>query len=300
MLSRLLTLREQVILTGLAISIFLGAAMLYLQESRQPVRDPLTPDRVAGGVTAEEGIFAPPQVAAEADVPPASSLPNTNHVPVQTTPSMPASGTTSEPRASESPGSMEPPGKIGVAVMGAVQRPGFYWMDPNQRVLDLLEAAGGVLDEADTSRINQAAYLLDGATLTVPTLPRQERADGVLRLRRGTIRGTNNPSAYLVDGVGVDRTQQFYAPDAAPMPSGHPDSPHTAGSMPAASASGLVSLNRGTQAELESLPGIGPALAGRIIQHRNQRPFQHVEELVEVSGIGPQRLEAVRDLVTVY
>lgn len=61
-----------------------------------------------------------------------------------------------------------------------------------------------------------------------------------------------------------------------------------------------INLNSATREELELLPGIGPALAGRIIEHRGTRgPFRRVEDLARVSGIGPRTLERLRPHVTV-
>ena len=65
---------------------------------------------------------------------------------------------------------------------------------------------------------------------------------------------------------------------------------------PGISAAGQVNLNTVTQAELEALPGIGPALAKRIIE---VRPYRSVEDLDRVQGIGPATLAKIRPLVTV-
>jgi competence protein ComEA len=62
---------------------------------------------------------------------------------------------------------------------------------------------------------------------------------------------------------------------------------------------GLINLNRATAQELEALPGIGPKLAADIVAFRQEQPFASIEDLQLVSGIGPKRLEAVLDLVTV-
>jgi competence protein ComEA len=68
----------------------------------------------------------------------------------------------------------------------------------------------------------------------------------------------------------------------------------------ASAGNGLISLNQADAAALEALPGVGPVLAERIIAHREERgPFQSVEDLLEVPGIGEAKLASIRDLVAV-
>lgn len=63
---------------------------------------------------------------------------------------------------------------------------------------------------------------------------------------------------------------------------------------------GLISPNRADASQLEELPGVGPVLAERIVAHREANgPFEAVEDLLEVPGIGEAKLAALRDLIVV-
>lgn len=77
--------------------------------------------------------------------------------------------------------------------------------------------------------------------------------------------------------------------------------PGPEGSVSAAAAGGRdgpIHLNRATAAELDELPGIGPVIAQRIVDHRESNgPFQTIEDLLDVPGIGEAKLASIRDLV---
>ena len=69
---------------------------------------------------------------------------------------------------------------------------------------------------------------------------------------------------------------------------------------PAPAPGGLININTASQSELESLPGIGPVLAQRIIEYRQSHgPFSNAEEIMDVSGIGPGIFKKIKDLITV-
>ena len=145
----------------------------------------------------------------------------------------------------------EPPGPVVVHVAGAVARPGVQRLPPGARVIDAVDAAGGLLPEADAGRVNLAAELVDGTQVYVPA-------------------------------VG----------EAPPSP--------PAGGAGGADAGGLVDLNIADLEALDALPGIGPATATAIIEHRERNgPFASVEGLLEVNGIGEAKLAQLRDLVRV-
>ena len=108
--------------------------------------------------------------------------------------------------------------------------------------------------------------------------------------RRGAALEGLNLAAPLVDGT------QILVPEAATdrtLP------PAASGAVPG-DASAQINVNTADALELEELPGIGEVLSQAIVDYRTKNgPFTSVDELEDVSGIGPSTLEDVRDLVTV-
>jgi competence protein ComEA len=186
---------------------------------------------------------------------------------------LPRAATGSAPTMSSTPSLREPTGTVAsgmwIAAAGAVNRPGLYRLRTGARVSELLVAAGGLSVDADIDRLNLAAILLDGQRLYVP--------------RRGE---ASVPSVVTGDGG---------SPPTAPAPpsggSSDPDPP---------SREHPVNLNTATLADLDRLPGVGPSTAAAIIDHRTKNgPFHGVDDLALVRGIGPAKLEQLRELVTV-
>lgn len=97
-----------------------------------------------------------------------------------------------------------------------------------------------------------------------------------------------NLAALLVDG------QRVYVPRVGePVPA-------TSGGGAPTTMPGPIDLNRATADELDALPGVGPATAAAIVAYREQHgPFGRVDDLAQVRGIGPAKVEALRGLVTV-
>lgn len=89
----------------------------------------------------------------------------------------------------------------------------------------------------------------------------------------------------------------------APLPAAEPetDDAEPADSLQEApEATDKININTATSAQLETLPGIGPAIAGRIIEHRNTHgPFQRIEDIKNVRGIAEGRFSKIKELITV-
>ncbi|GAB1410454.1 helix-hairpin-helix domain-containing protein [Desulfovibrionales bacterium] len=64
-------------------------------------------------------------------------------------------------------------------------------------------------------------------------------------------------------------------------------------------AAELVDINTATEAQLVALPGIGPAIAAKIIEYRTTTPFTSPEQIMDVKGIGPAKFEAIKNLISV-
>jgi competence protein ComEA len=165
---------------------------------------------------------------------------------------------------------------ITVYVTGAVRQPETLVTVPyGSRVQDVIEAAGGLLDNADLVRVNLAAIVRDGDQIHVA------------ELTMSTDVPTDTP-------INAPTNAPTDAPTNAPT-----DSPTDAPTEEASIESSLVNLNTATQADLETLPRIGPALAERILAYRDEiGQFTSVDELNNVSGIGGATLDGLRPLVT--
>lgn len=159
-----------------------------------------------------------------------------------------------------------PADTVTVHVAGEVAEPGLVELPAGARVQDALQAAGGPTEQAAVDRLNLAAPAVDGSQILVPG---PESIPGVGGGGDGAA-GAGTPAAA---GSGVGGT--------------------------GAGGPGGVNVNTADAATLEQLPGIGPALAGRIIDHREQvGPFGSLEDLDAVSGIGPAMMERLDGLVS--
>lgn len=150
------------------------------------------------------------------------------------------------------------PPHVYVHVIGAVERPGVYDLETGARVIDAVTAAGGLKPEAGAAGVNLARVLSDGEQIAVPTKEQLAKGEAV-------------PGAAGTGGVGASGPAQ----------------------------GGKVNINTADAAMLDTLPGVGPSTAQKIIADREANgPFAAVEDLGRVSGIGPKKLDGLKDLIS--
>jgi competence protein ComEA len=164
---------------------------------------------------------------------------------------------------------------IMVYVSGEVVKPGVYVLLATARVIDALQAAGGATNHADLVVVNLAAPLVDAAQVFIPRMGSTPR----VTLPRPHA-GINLPIAGGSGGTGTGAG---------------------AGAVGSAtSAAGIVDINSATLSDLDALPGVGPSTAQAIIDYRIANgPYASVDDLLNVRGIGPSKLAAMRARVRV-
>lgn len=177
----------------------------------------------------------------------------------------------------------DPPTPIPVRihVTGAVVNPGVYALPRGSIVQDAINAAGGLTERADTRALNLAQAVLDGDQINIPELP-----------PTATVTPTPHPTHTLAPTITVGPGTPSPTPEATATVNAAPTTATTSG--------GLININTASQAELETLPRIGPAIAQRIIEYRTANgPFSSIEQIMNVRGIGPATFAQIKDFITV-
>jgi competence protein ComEA len=159
------------------------------------------------------------------------------------------------------------PALITVSVSGAVNQPGVIQLGADARLADAIQKAG-IKPEADLSKLNLTLVLHQGDQISIPA------------------RAPSSPPAPSANSL-VSSTA---SPTSQNTPSQPTLSPQNA----------KINLNTASLAELDTLPGIGPALAQRIIDYRSENGgFKSVEEIKEVRGIGDILFDEIKDHVII-
>ena len=262
---RRLVVIGSVLVAVLAAVVVLGPAALARVPRSEPqssTEDPVLPLTPAAALPVEVGHAPPADLAGAAGGQPVSSIART---------AADAAARPSSPSAPSVPSSPSAPSSapvgpttptVVVHAAGAVVVPGVYRLADPTRVTDVVAAAGGLTGDADPDVLNLAARVGDGERVFVP--------------RRGQA-----PPEVIVGTTG---------------------SGSSTGSATGAVAGSLaaVDLNAATATQLDALPGIGPAIAERIIEARTRvGRFRSVNQLLDVPGIGEAKFSSLKTRVRV-
>jgi competence protein ComEA len=175
---------------------------------------------------------------------------------------------TSETQSSndQSPTAQATPSRVVVYICGEVKRPGVYEMTNGARVSDGISRAGGALADADLEQLNLAQPLADAMKVDVP--------------KKGEHLAF---TAFGNEQYGQPQTHRAR---------------HGGRSSHKLQPGQTLDINTASETELTQLPGVGPSLAARIVEYRTENgPFQSIDDLQNVSGIGPSKFDKMAPYV---
>lgn len=152
--------------------------------------------------------------------------------------------------------------EIIVHITGEVIYNGVIKIEKGSRISDVIEKAGGLTEEADLSRVNLAYQVQDGQKIYIPNVNSDLEQE--------------NPEEYVTESAGDNII------------------------IEEKNNKGKVNINTAMQTELETLNGIGPSTALKIIEYRNKNgEFKTIEDLKNVIGIGNAKFENIKENICV-
>jgi len=163
---------------------------------------------------------------------------------------------------------------IFVHVSGAVNKEGIIELKVNSRISDAIEKAGGVREDAYVKDINLAYKLEDGMKIHIPTIQENEEEKN----KNEDNEEEDNTQEHITTSRGIETSE----------------------SNKKEAQNSKININTATQTQLETIPGIGPSTALKIIAYREENgEFKNIEDIKEVSGIGEAKFEKMKDYIRV-
>lgn len=155
--------------------------------------------------------------------------------------------------------------KIVIHITGQVKNPGLVYLDEGARIADAIKEAGGSTKDAALDKVNLAYVLEDGQKIYIPN--KNEKISEI---------------QYIITDSGENVLKD------------------TGKESNVKGGIKKVNINSANQEELETLPGVGPALAGRIIEYRNSNgKFEKVEDVQNVKGIGDSKFTNIKEHICI-
>ena len=161
---------------------------------------------------------------------------------------------------------------IFVYVTGAVNKPGMVELENKKggvRAAEAVEKCGGLLPTADVNNFNMAEVITDGQHIRVPEKNVESSPNESQNISNGNVSAANSNKSI-------------------------------SSNKKATSAGGVVNINSASSEELQTLNGIGPKMAEKIIEYRNNNgAFKSIDEIKNVRGIGDKKFEKLRDHIRI-
>ncbi len=148
-----------------------------------------------------------------------------------------------------------------VHITGAVKTPGIVKLPEGARIEDAIDKAGGLTEDADISDVNLAYVLEDGIKIKIPTISEEKNEEIII----------NSSGEGIVEKEISNNSENK-----------------------------IININKANETDLQTLPGIGASLAGRIVEYRDSNgKFNEIEDIKNVSGIGDSKYENIKNLICV-
>lgn len=155
--------------------------------------------------------------------------------------------------------------KIMVHISGQVVKPGVVTLEEGARIMDAIEVAGGVTEEADLEKVNLAYLLEDAQKVYIPS--KKEKED----------------SAYVLEGSGEEVVLSSESAKSSKK-----------------EEKLMININTAKEEELQKLDGIGSSIATKIVNYRKENgKFNSIEEIKKVSGIGESKFNKIKNYIYV-
>ena len=155
---------------------------------------------------------------------------------------------------------------IVIYITGEIKKEGIYELPENSRIADAIEKAGGINEQADLTQINLAYKLQDGMRIYIPKKAELNQENNIK---------TEDKTETIITKGNTKETENTQT-------------------------NKKININKATQAELETLPGIGTSTAEKIIKYRTENGnFKKKEDIMNVSGIGENKYQKIKDLINV-
>lgn len=159
--------------------------------------------------------------------------------------------------------------KIIIYIAGAIKKEGVYELEEGSRISDAIEQAEGLKEEADITNINLAYKLEDGMKIRIPTQTENNEKDINKISEEYITKNSGLEKENIIEDTRKEKEEK-------------------------------IDINKATQEELETLSGIGPSTASKIVQYRKDNGnFKSIEEIKNVNGIGESKYNEIKEKIIV-